>query len=768
MTEAELGGGFAYTAAGLTTGLLEDRYLKRVRALPEPTQRLLLIAAADATGDPTLLWRAAQAVGLGHDAAEPARAEQLLEIGSGVRFRHPLMRAAAYAAGSAEERRAAHRALAEAIDPEADPDRRVWHLAAAAAGPDEAVAGELERSAERAQARAGVAGRGRVPPALGSADRGAGPSRRPRPGRRARPPARRGPSRPGSARWPKPRRTRSTTSSELGSSSSGPRSTAPPPRDGRPRSSCSGRPGGSSRSMPCWPGRPTSTPGVPPLVAGALAAPGGELPAVSAAARAALAAVPGTEPVRLLLDGLSRTDPRLAGAAAPRCCAGPWPCVPGRRRSDRRVAALRRACLQRRPDAVGLRGLGRGERRHVDWRAAGPAHWPRWSQPSTCAESSPCAAGDFETARALGVAEEVAKQVTGTRRVSYGDLFLAAFEGSPERAHPLITAIADEARARGEGLGWNIADRAAALLDLGLGRYAEACAAAARAAEGNLGPFTAQALPDLVEAACRSGQPELAADALRRLQAATAGCDSDWAAGVEARSRALLSEGAEAEAAYDDAITRLARTPLRVELARAQLLYGEWLRREGRRADAREQLRAAHDTFAELGVEAFAERARRELVATGEKVRKRQVDTLNQLTPQEEHIARLARDGRTNPEIAAELFISARTVEWHLRKVFGKLVDQLAAGAARGAARRPDDRRHLTHDQVSRAGRHRCAHRSQRATTRRPPACMTQPVRSMVTMRNGGDACRLSAVNIGLLQGRLHDPDQGGGRPASA
>jgi DNA-binding CsgD family transcriptional regulator len=281
--------------------------------------------------------------------------------------------------------------------------------------------------------------------------------------------------------------------------------------------------------------------------------------------------------------------------------------------------------------------------------------------------------GDFNAARAHGVAEEIAKEVTGTRRVSYGDLFLAAFEGTPERARPLITAIIDEGRARGEGLGWIIADRAAALLDLGLGRYAEACSAAGRATEGNLSPFTAQALPDLVEAAIRSGQPEVAADALRRLQQATRGFDSDWAAGLETRSRALLSEGAEAETAYDEAVSRLARTPLRIEVARTRLLYGEWLRREGRRADARAQLRMAHETFAETGVGAFVERARRELLATGEKVRKRQADTPNQLTPQEEHIARLARDGRSSPEIAAELFISARTVEWHLRKVFGKL-----------------------------------------------------------------------------------------------
>ncbi|HET6940214.1 MAG TPA: LuxR C-terminal-related transcriptional regulator, partial [Nocardioides sp.] len=407
------------------------------------------------------------------------------------------------------------------------------------------------------------------------------------------------------------------------------------------------------------------------LVAGALAAPGAGLPVVSAAARTALATMPGTEPCALLLDGFSTLILVPPAVAAP---------------------LLRRALTAFLDDEAAT-----DEWLHYGALVSNAAltlwDYDAWDlassrQVEVARASGALAAlivalnvrrvvamygGDFGTARAEGVAEEVAKQVTGTRRASYGDLFLAAFEGVPERARPLITATADEARARGEGLGWNIADRAAALLDLGLGRYAEASAAAARAAEGNLGPFTAQALPDLVEAACRSGQPELAADGLRRLLAATAGCDSDWAAGVEARSRALLSEGADAETAYDEAVARLARTRLRVELARTQLLYGEWLRREGRRGDARERLRAAHDTFAELGVEAFAERARHELLATGEKVRKREVDTLNELTPQEEHIARLARDGRSNPEIAAELFISARTVEWHLRKVFGKL-----------------------------------------------------------------------------------------------
>jgi DNA-binding CsgD family transcriptional regulator len=280
--------------------------------------------------------------------------------------------------------------------------------------------------------------------------------------------------------------------------------------------------------------------------------------------------------------------------------------------------------------------------------------------------------GDFETATTLGVEEEVVKQVSTTARASYGSLFLAAYQGRPETAEPLIEATASEALARGEGLGVQMTDRATSILHLGLGHYAEALAAAERAAEGNLCPFTSQALPDLVEAAARSGKAELAAEALARLQAVSA-VDSNWAVGVEVRSRALLSEGEVAEGCHMEAVDRLGRTPLRPELARAHLVYGEWLRREGRRIDARRQLRTAYEMFGAMGAEAFAERSRGELLATGEKVRKRRPDTINELTPQEEHIARLARDGYTNSEIGAELFISARTVEWHLRKVFSKL-----------------------------------------------------------------------------------------------
>ena len=281
--------------------------------------------------------------------------------------------------------------------------------------------------------------------------------------------------------------------------------------------------------------------------------------------------------------------------------------------------------------------------------------------------------GDAEAASALSVEEAAVKEMTGTRRASYGDLLLAAYQGRAAEASSLFAATAGEALVRGEGLGVQIADRATAIFHSGLGHYPEALAAAERSVVGNFGPFTAQALPELVEAAARSGQSDRADEALRRLTAYTAVEDADWAAGLEARSRALLSEGEEAERCYAEAVERLSRTRLHLELARARLLYGEWLRRARRRVDARVQLRAAYDAFVRMGAERFAERARRELLATGEKVRKRQADSLDELTPQEERVARLAREGRTNAEIGADLFISARTVEWHLRNVFDKL-----------------------------------------------------------------------------------------------
>jgi DNA-binding CsgD family transcriptional regulator len=218
-----------------------------------------------------------------------------------------------------------------------------------------------------------------------------------------------------------------------------------------------------------------------------------------------------------------------------------------------------------------------------------------------------------------------------------------------------------------------VVEWASALLYNGHGRYAEALAAAQRGSEHDDLVQYAWALVELIEAGVRSGAPDATAAALDRLSERTQASGTDWALGIEAGSRALLSDDAAAEALYREAIDRLARSRGRVHLARARLLYGEWLRREQRRVDAREQLRAAHEMFTAMGAEGFAERARGELLATGETVRKRTVETRDDLTAQEAQIARLARDGRTNPEIGAQLFISPRTVEWHLRNVFTKL-----------------------------------------------------------------------------------------------
>jgi DNA-binding CsgD family transcriptional regulator len=281
-----------------------------------------------------------------------------------------------------------------------------------------------------------------------------------------------------------------------------------------------------------------------------------------------------------------------------------------------------------------------------------------------------------QLAQAASLVEELATvtEATGSGLPPYGVLALAAFRGRETEAAKLIRAIHAELAPRGEGMGLTLVEHATAVLYNGLGRYGEACEAAQRAAANPQElAFSIWSLPELVEAAVRSERPDLAVDALQRLAQATTPSGTEWALGVEARARALLSEGEAAEDLFRAAVERLGRTRVRAEHARAHLLYGEWLRREGRRVDAREQLRTAHLMFIDMGMEAFAERTRRELLATGSTVRRRRTETRDELTPQEQQIALLARDGLTNPEIGAQLFLSPRTVEWHLRKVFTKL-----------------------------------------------------------------------------------------------
>jgi DNA-binding CsgD family transcriptional regulator len=262
---------------------------------------------------------------------------------------------------------------------------------------------------------------------------------------------------------------------------------------------------------------------------------------------------------------------------------------------------------------------------------------------------------------------------TGNAPFSYASLVLAAWRGEETQALNLIDASVKDATARGEGTVLGLAGYVTAVLYNGLGRYDAALAGAQQASAHDDFLFAGWSLAELVEAGVRNGAHPEAAAALTRLQERTRASGTDWALGIQARCDALLSDGGAAEARYREAVERLERSRVAIHLARAHLVYGEWLRREHRRRDAREQLRTAYELLSTFGAEAFAERARRELQATGETVRKRTVGTLDTLTAQETQIARLAGDGLTNPEIGAQLFISPHTVEWHLRKVFNKL-----------------------------------------------------------------------------------------------
>jgi DNA-binding CsgD family transcriptional regulator len=671
MAEAELAGGFAGPPTASLPSRLQDHYLQRVRALPEPAQQLILLAAADPTGDATLLWRAAPTLGLGRDTAAAADAEQLLNIGSQVRFRHPLVRSAAYVAGSPEDRRAAHLALAAATDAQADPERRVWHLAAAATGPDEEVAAALEQAAAKIQARAGLA--------ASAAFLQRSVTLTAEPGRH----------------------TERALAAALANLHVGAfdialgllaqaeaqavddlqRARVEQLRGQIEWASVSGREAPvlllqaarRLESLDAELARETYLYAwVASHLAGPLGGPGGLLLEVSRAAQAAPQSAGAPRPCDLLLDGLTTMIVQGRAAAEP---------------------TLRQAVNVFLGDQVS------GE----DWlqwgifaQMATMAVWDfdSWVALSTqhveLARASGALAplsialngrgqvathcGDFETATSLAAEKDVVNEMTGIRQATTCDLLLAGYRGRPAEAVPLFTATTEDSTARGEGLAVQLASWSAAVLHNGLGHYAEALAVAEPATEETYSPLSTQlVLPELIEAAVRTGRADLAREALDRLSAMTTIEGSDWAKGLEARSRALVSEGQGAEQCYAEAVERLGRTRLRPELARAHLLSGEWLRRENRRIDARHQLRAAYHLFTAIGAEAFAERARSELLATGERVRKREVDTYHQLTPQEEHIVRLARDGRTNPEIAAELFLSTRTVEWHLRKVFAKL-----------------------------------------------------------------------------------------------
>jgi DNA-binding CsgD family transcriptional regulator len=655
-------GGFGLSLEIPLTSRIEQGFVRQLEPFPAVTRQLLLLAAAEPVGDVTLLWRAAERLGIGPEVAAPAEAAGLVEIGARVRFRHPLLRSAAYRAASAPERREVHRALAEATDERLDPDRRAWHRARAADRPDEAVAGELERSAGRAQARGGLSA------AAAFLQRAA--ELTPDPGTRVE---------------------RSLAAAQVR-------------LDVADAASASD------------------------LLAAAGLGPVDELQRARLqrlGAQIAFAGQRGGEAPLLLLEAARRLDPLDAAMAretyleaiaaamfAGRLGAGP---------NEREVAEAARAS-NRVPDqgAAGrlldalvtrftegyaasvaplsraLRAFGEpdggGQDRRWLWLACRLAQdlWDdelwhmlaargvRLARETGALHLLPNAlnylaafnvhSGAFGTAAALTDEVDSITQATGIPPLRYAAAMLAAARG--DEAPALLERSRQDAAERGEGSAISLWWWLTALRHNGHGQYDEALAAARQACEREDVMAYGWALAELVEAAVRGGRPGEAAAALDRLSERTRASGTPWALGIQARCRALLSDD---ESLYQESAGRLARSRAAVELARSRLLYGEWLRRENRRIDAREQLRAAHEMFGRMGAAAFADRARRELSATGETVRKRTVETVDELTAQEAQVARLAAQGRTNPEIGALLFISPRTVEYHLHKVFPKL-----------------------------------------------------------------------------------------------
>ena len=664
LTATQLAGGFV--SARDLPGQIEASFVRQLEALSDPAQRLLLVAAAEPLGDPLLLWRAAEQLGIGPAAVEEAEAQGLLAIDERVRFRHPLARSAVYRSAGRPERREAHRALAEATDPGTDPDRWAWHRAHAAMGVDEAVAGELERSAARAQARGGVA---------------AAAAFLARAAELTRDPAERG-RRAIAAAQAKFEAAASDAALELLETAElAPLDELQRARLERLRARIAfTRTRGSdapallldaARRLEPLDAAIARETHLEAMAAAMFAGRLGDETGIRGTAEAAQAAPPAPQPPRpidLLLDGLATrfTGGYVAGVPPLRTAldafrrmedltAGdvPWLWLACRLAQDLwddelwHVLATRGVRAARETGAFSMLALA------ATYRASLHVH-----------------GGAFDAASSLIREADAITHATETAPLKYAALMLAAWRGNEADGLKLIEAARLEATTRGEGMGLGVIEWATALLYNSRGRHSEALAAARRGCEHDDVGLYSWSLVELIEAGVRSGATDDAAAALERLSARTQASGTEWALGVEACCRALLSDD---EASYREAVERLSRSRGVVHLARARLLYGEWLRRRQRRVDAREQLRAAHEMFSAAGAEAFAERARGELLATGETVRKRTVETRDELTAQEAQIARLARDGRTNPEIGAQLFISPRTVEWHLRHVFTKL-----------------------------------------------------------------------------------------------
>ncbi|MGP4051809.1 ATP-binding protein [Streptomyces sp. 2A115] len=674
-TVVDLAGGFARPDTQPVASRIEQSFLSRVQLLPPATQRLLLIAAAEPVGDVTLLRHAAQRLGIAMDAASPALAAGLLELGTSVRFRHPLVRSATYRAAALSDRKEVHRALAEVTDADAGPDRQAWHRAHATVAPDEAVAVELVRSADRARGRGGAAA------AAAFLERAMeltpDPALR---GRRALAAAQ------AKFEAAAPEAAYQLTKvAELG-----PLDELERARLARLHAHVVFARGRSGAATPLF------------IEAAKQLEPHDAALAREACFEALAAAIFAGR----LGNGLTVQDAAEAAHNTPR-----GPGLPGQTDLlldgvSTRFTAGYAASVEPLQRAVrAFQNDDWGDQNDVTrrlWLACpvapelvAPELWDdeawhelagravRLARNAGALAVLPMAlahraavhllAGEFATASALIDEADAITRATGNAPQDRISLMVVAWRDDERQAMKSIDAAIRNATAKGDGRTLGMAHYFTAVLHNGLGQYDVALDHAQQAcAYEDLGCF-GWYLTESVEAGVRSGDHDAAVAALARLVEMTDAAGTDWALGVQARSRALLSEGDAAERLYREAIERLDRTRIRVELSRAHLLYGEWLRRENRRVDARDQLRTAHEMFTGFGAGVFAERASRELRATGETVAKRTTATPTALTAQEAQIARLARDGLTNREIGAQLFISAHTVEWHLRKVFAKL-----------------------------------------------------------------------------------------------